>query len=293
MTSSTIFCDVVLPAATWYEKHDINTTDMHPFIHSFNPAISPPWQTKTDWDTCQVIAEAVLRAGRQAPRHPQGRRREPLLHDTADAMATPHGVVKDWRKGECEPVPGKTMPKLVVVERDYGAIFDKMGALGPLMEKLGMTHQGRHLRRRARGRLPARTRTAPIRGGVGDGRPSLKTRHPRRRDDHGAVRHDQRPPRHPGLQDPREAHRHSCADLAAEHEGKQITFADTQAAPVPVITSPEWSGSESGGRRYSPVHDQRRAAQAVAHPDRAPALLPRPRLDASSSARACRSTGHR
>jgi nitrate reductase alpha subunit len=41
-------------------------------------------------------------------------------------------------------------------------------------------------------------------------------------------------------------------DLAAEHEGKQITFADTQVAPVPVITSPEWSGSESGGRRYSP-----------------------------------------
>ena len=42
------------------------------------------------------------------------------------------------------------------------------------------------------------------------------------------------------------------ADLAAEHEGKQITFADTQARPVPVITSPEWSGTESGGRRYSP-----------------------------------------
>jgi nitrate reductase alpha subunit len=41
------------------------------------------------------------------------------------------------------------------------------------------------------------------------------------------------------------------ADLAAEHEGKQITFADTQARPVPVITSPEWSGSETGGRRYS------------------------------------------
>ena len=32
-------------------------------------------------------------------------------------------------------------------------------------------------------------------------------------------------------------------DLAAEHEGKQITFADTQVQPVPVITSPEWSGS--------------------------------------------------
>jgi nitrate reductase alpha subunit len=41
-------------------------------------------------------------------------------------------------------------------------------------------------------------------------------------------------------------------DLALEHEGKQVTFADTQQAPTPVITSPEWSGSESGGRRYSP-----------------------------------------
>jgi nitrate reductase alpha subunit len=42
------------------------------------------------------------------------------------------------------------------------------------------------------------------------------------------------------------------ADLAEDNEGKQITFADTQARPVPVITSHEWSGSEHGGRRYSP-----------------------------------------
>jgi nitrate reductase alpha subunit len=28
---------------------------------------------------------------------------------------------------------------------------------------------------------------------------------------------------------------------------------------VPVITSPEWSGSETGGRRYSAVHHQHRA----------------------------------
>lgn len=41
------------------------------------------------------------------------------------------------------------------------------------------------------------------------------------------------------------------AHLAAEHEAERVTYADTQAAPVPVITSPEWSGSESGGRRYT------------------------------------------
>ncbi len=42
------------------------------------------------------------------------------------------------------------------------------------------------------------------------------------------------------------------ADLAEGSEEKRITFADTQVAPVPVITSPEWSGSETGGRRYAP-----------------------------------------
>ncbi len=42
------------------------------------------------------------------------------------------------------------------------------------------------------------------------------------------------------------------ADLAEDHEGTQITFADTQSRPQPVVTSWEWSGSEHGGRRYSP-----------------------------------------
>jgi nitrate reductase / nitrite oxidoreductase, alpha subunit len=42
------------------------------------------------------------------------------------------------------------------------------------------------------------------------------------------------------------------ADLAEGSEEKRISFADTQIHPVPVITSPEWSGSETGGRRYAP-----------------------------------------
>ncbi|MFZ2236083.1 MAG: molybdopterin dinucleotide binding domain-containing protein, partial [Dokdonella sp.] len=44
----------------------------------------------------------------------------------------------------------------------------------------------------------------------------------------------------------------SLADLAEERAGEQISFADTQVQPRSVITSPEWSGSETGGRRYSP-----------------------------------------
>ena len=141
-TSTTIFSDVVLPAATWYEKHDLNTTDMHPFVHSFNPAIAPPWQTRTDWDAWQTIA---AKFSELAATH-LGVRKDvvavPLTHDTADAMANPHGVVRDWKKGECEPIPGVTMPKLVEVERDYGAVAEKMNALGPLVDTLGATTKG-------------------------------------------------------------------------------------------------------------------------------------------------------
>src|SRR5699024_425848 len=36
MTTTPIYADIVLPAATWYEKEDLSSTDMHPFVHPFN-----------------------------------------------------------------------------------------------------------------------------------------------------------------------------------------------------------------------------------------------------------------
>src|SRR6185437_9497512 len=57
MTSTTLFSDIVLPAATWYEKHDLSSTDMHPYVHAFSPAISPPWETKTDFDMFGLLAQ--------------------------------------------------------------------------------------------------------------------------------------------------------------------------------------------------------------------------------------------
>ncbi|WP_280496893.1 nitrate reductase subunit alpha [Nocardia asiatica] len=251
MTSTTMFSDVVLPAATWYEKHDLSTTDMHPFIHSFNPAIAPPWQTRTDWAAFQTIAEAfsALAADHLGVR--QDVVATPLLHDTPDELATPHGRVRDWRAGECEPVPGTTMPRLTVVERDYTAIAAKLAALGPLAEKLGATTKGITYRLDREVEY-LRHKNGAVRGGPADGRPSLaKDLHACEAilalsgttNGHLATQ---------GFRTLEQRTGTALADLAAEHEGKQITFADTQAAPVPVITSPEWSGSETGGRRYSP-----------------------------------------
>ncbi len=58
MNGSCIYSDVVLPAATWYEKHDLSSTDLHPFIHPFNAAIPPPWEAKSDWEAFNRIAGA-------------------------------------------------------------------------------------------------------------------------------------------------------------------------------------------------------------------------------------------
>ena len=70
-----LYSDIVLPAATWYEKHDISTTDLHPFVHPFNPAITPPWETRTDWDIFNRIAGTFSRMAGRPPRHAHGRRR--------------------------------------------------------------------------------------------------------------------------------------------------------------------------------------------------------------------------
>ena len=159
MTSSTIFSDVVLPAATWYEKHDLSTTDMHPFVHSFNPAIAPPWQTKSDWDTWKVIAQKFSEL---AVDH-LGTRKDvvakPLWHDTPEAMATEHGVVKDWKLGPdhpdgCDPVPGRTMPVIAVVERDYTAGLREDDVHRTAAREGRHADQGRRVRRQARGGDP-------------------------------------------------------------------------------------------------------------------------------------------
>ena len=251
MTSTTLFADVVLPAATWYEKHDLSSTDMHPFVHAFSPAIAPPWQTRTDFDAFGAMAQAFSRL---AATH-LGVRKDlvavPLLHDTPDELALPHGQAQDWRADDSRPQPGVNFPKLVVVERDYGAVAEKMAAIGPLASTLGQMTKGVPLDlTQPLDYLAAKNGT--VRSGVANGRPRIDT-DARMAEailamsgtTNGHVAKN-------GFEALEKRTGTKLADLAAENEGKQISFADTQARPVPVITSPEWSGSETGGRRYSP-----------------------------------------
>ncbi|NUP42288.1 MAG: nitrate reductase subunit alpha [Streptomyces sp.] len=251
MTSSTLLSDVTLPAATWYEKHDLSSTDMHPYVHAFSPAVDPPWQARTDFDAFLAIAR---RFSELAVDH-LGTRRDlvatALQHDTPGEIAQPGGLALDWRRGDCEPVPGVTMPGLAVVERDYTAVGVKMAALGPLAEKLGLPAKGVTLRPDAEIE-GLRLLNGSASGGPADGRPLLDTAAKAANailalsgttNGRLAVQ---------GLRALEARTGQAMAHLAEDSESRRITYADTQAAPMPVITSAEWSGSESGGRRYSP-----------------------------------------
>jgi nitrate reductase / nitrite oxidoreductase, alpha subunit len=251
MTSSCLFADVVLPAATWYEKHDLSSTDMHPFVHAFNQAIPPPWETRTDWDAFNLVAGAF---SRMAATH-LGVRHDvvasPLAHDSPDEIAQPLGSVRDWRAGECEAVPGRTMPKLVVVERDYGAVAERMRALGPLVERLGSQVKGASWKAEEEVAYLAR-KHGVARGGSIDGRPLLE-----RADQvaeailalsgttNGRLAVE-------GFRSLERTTGRELADLAASRAADRITFFDTQVQPRTVITSPEFSGIEAHGRRYAP-----------------------------------------
>ncbi|HSO68241.1 MAG TPA: nitrate reductase subunit alpha [Arachnia sp.] len=250
MTSSTLLSEIVLPAATWYEKYDLSSTDMHPFVHAFTPAIDPPWETKSDFD---VFAELAIKFSELAKGRLDTRKdlvAVALQHDTPGQIAQPGGHVPDWRGTDLEGVPGKNMPVLAVVERDYTAIADKLLTVGPLAEKLGFTvknitydvgHQVTKL-----GKLHGVYPSGPA-----EGRPAINT--------------DQRLAEAilmfsgttngelatQGFRDLERKTGRRLADLSEGSEEKQITFIQTQQSPQPVITSPEWSGSETGGRRYA------------------------------------------
>ncbi len=251
MTGSALLSDIVLPSATWYEKHDISTTDMHPFVHSFNPAVAPPWQARTDWEMFTGLADQVSKL---AAKH-LGTRTDiltvPLLTDTPDELAQPHGVVRDWTRGEADPIPGVTMPKLVVQERDYTQLGYKMRTLGPLIAKLGTTTKGVTVP----GDDPVAflaSRNGVASDGPAVGSPLIDTdvkvaeamlALSGTTNGHVAVA---------GFQALEQRTGEPLADLVGENAARRITFADTQDGPVPVFTSYEWSGVETGGRRYSP-----------------------------------------
>ncbi len=141
MDTTALYSDVILPAATWYEKDDLNSTDMHSFIHPLQAAVPPCWESRSDWDIFKAIAEKVSELARtHLPEPVREIVTRPLQHDTPAEMA--QRELLDWADGECEPVPGKTMPGLSYVDRDYVNLHRKFISFGPVVRTQGIGAHG-------------------------------------------------------------------------------------------------------------------------------------------------------
>ncbi len=140
MSTTAVYADIVLPTASWYEKDDMNTSDMHPFIHPLQAAVDPAYESKSDWEIFKAIAKKFSDIVPGYLGVETDVVQLALHHDTPAELAQPQ--VKDWKKGECDLIPGKTAPAYVAVERDYPNLYRRFTALGPLMDKIGNGGKG-------------------------------------------------------------------------------------------------------------------------------------------------------
>lgn len=254
MDTSALYSDIVLPAATWYEKDDLNTTDMHSFINPMQAAVPPAWESKSDWDIFAALSKKVAEFAGPAVGAVEDVVMTALTHDTPDELAQPS--VQDWWTGEVEAIPGKTMPKFKIVKRDYAKLYEQMTSLGTGVRENGVAAHGL--------RIPvddfydelARKFPDPnssqFTNGDGPPRPSLV----RAREVCEAIL----------ALDPASngelAHRAFLAEeektgrpliqLAAGQRDTRITFDDLIAQPRRILTTPTWSGLVAKGRPYSP-----------------------------------------
>ncbi len=245
MSTTCLYSDVVLPTATWYEKDDLNTSDMHPFVHPLSEAVDPAWESRSDWDIFKGIAK---RFSELVEGH-LGVEKDivtlPLLHDTPAELGQAFDVA-DWKKGECEPEPGKTMPQIIVVERDYPATYARFTALGPLLDRLGNGGKGISWDTQAEvDQLGALNGKHLDRGTAGQGRPKMETAIEAAETiltlapetcGNVAVKAWSALEKFTGR-----SHRH----LASSQAHERIRFRDIQAQPRKIISSPTWSGIES------------------------------------------------
>ncbi|MFH0794203.1 MAG: molybdopterin-dependent oxidoreductase [bacterium] len=59
MDTTALYSDVVLPASSYYEKTDLNSTDCHSFMHPFSKVLDPLFESKTDWDAFGALARKI------------------------------------------------------------------------------------------------------------------------------------------------------------------------------------------------------------------------------------------
>ncbi|HEJ2460926.1 nitrate reductase subunit alpha [Vibrio parahaemolyticus] len=257
MSSTCLFSDIVLPTATWYEKDDMNTSDMHPFIHPLSAAVDPAWEAKSDWE----IYKGITKAFSSLCEGHLGKETDivtlPIQHDSPAEIAQAFDV-KDWKLGECELIPGKTAPHIMAVERDYPNTYARFTSLGPLLNSQGNGGKGINWNTDSEVELLKKLNYVHHEGAAKglakietaiDAAEVILTLAPET-NGQVAVKAWDALSEFTGRE-----HRH----LAINKEEEKIRFRDIQAQPRKIISSPTWSGLEdehvSYNAGYTNVHE--------------------------------------
>jgi len=258
MSSTCMYSDIILPTACWYEKDDLNTSDMHPFIHPLSTAVDPAWEAKSDWEIYKGIAKKFSEVCVGHLGEETDFVTVPMLHDTPGELAQPFDV-KDWKKGECDLIPGETAPNMVAVERDYPNTYKKFTSLGPLLDKLGNGGKGINWNTDDEIELLGQLNHLNTDEGISEGRPIIESAidaaetvltFAPETNGNVAVKAWAALSEFTGRD-----HTH----LAKPKQEEKIRFRDIQAQPRKIISSPTWSGLEdehvSYTAGYTNVHE--------------------------------------
>ncbi len=260
MDTSALYSDIVLPTAMWYEKNDLNSTDMHSFVHPLGAATPPAWEAKSDWDIFKEISKKISEISSEFfPEPVKDIVTKPLAHDSPDEITQPE--IKDWKHDDgVDYIPGKTGFKLAVTERDYSKLYQKFISLGPNVRNNGLGAHG-------------------IRFPVDDiydemaNEPTTRSPDPKH---FRSVEWDGQ--RYPSLEDALDAANailrfapesngelsfrafeamekktglDNLTDLAEKYRSVRMTFEDLKTQPKRILTSPFWSGDVNEGRAYT------------------------------------------
>ncbi|WP_435101407.1 molybdopterin-dependent oxidoreductase [Halarchaeum sp. P4] len=99
MDSTALYSDIVLPAASHYEKYDLSMTDMHSYVHPFTPAIEPLGEAKTDWQIFRDLAKKVQEVATRRGVEPVEDRE---FDRQIDLQSIYDDFVYDWIDGESD-----------------------------------------------------------------------------------------------------------------------------------------------------------------------------------------------
>ncbi len=257
MSTTAVYSDIVLPTASWYEKDDLNTSDMHPFIHPLQAAVDPAYESRSDWEIFKSIAKKFSEVVPGYLGVEDDVVSLPLLHDTPAEIA--QDQVKDWKKGECELIPGKTAPNFVAVERDYPNLYKRFTAIGPLLEKVGNGGKGIAWDTKVEIGHMKDLNGVVTEPGVTEGMAKLETAIDAAEmilmlapETNGEVAVK-------AWAELEKATGREHAHLALPKEDEKIRFRDIAAQPRKIISSPTWSGIESEevcyNAGYTNVHE--------------------------------------